>query len=181
MFPVDMLEEELSPLVDEETYPFDEQLAGNGILPVHEIADQDEQDDEYVEQQGRLQEEMMAQYQEGLNPVSASDRLDESRGALITSHGEGSGALTTREYRRVPSLNNVVNGGDVGCPTSVFVLYSSDTVQRRSQKPYRYRLAPNPCRFPFRIIQDSQHREVLPANGNAQEHNHENIAIRSPN
>ena len=114
-----MLEEKLSPLVDEETYPLDEQLAGNGILPVHEIADQDEQDDEYVEQQGRLQEEMMAQYQEGLNPVSASDRLDEPRGALITSHGEDSGALTTRECRRVPSLNNVVNGGDVGCSMSL--------------------------------------------------------------
>ncbi|KAK3202147.1 hypothetical protein GRF29_161g296268 [Pseudopithomyces chartarum] len=113
-----MLEEKLSPLVDEETYPLDEQLAGNGILPVHEIADQDEQDDEYVEQQGRLQEEMMAQYQEGLNPVSASDRLDESRGALITSHCEDSGALKTRQQCRGPTLNNVVNGGDVVCPTN---------------------------------------------------------------
>lgn len=79
--------EQLAALVDEEARAVHQELAGHGTLAVHELADQDEQDNEDVEQQRRLQEEVVAEDQKGLHAVPAADGADGSRGGCIASHG----------------------------------------------------------------------------------------------
>lgn len=68
-----VLAEQLSSLGGEGTYPPDIELARDAISPVHEIADQDEQDNEHIEEQWRLYEEVMAHNEEGLDAVPESD------------------------------------------------------------------------------------------------------------
>jgi hypothetical protein len=80
-------EEQLSPLVREEADAVDKELAGLGVLAVHEVADQDEQDDEDVEQQRRLQEEVVAEDQKGLHAVPAAYGADEPCEDGIAGHG----------------------------------------------------------------------------------------------
>lgn len=80
-------EEQLSVVVDEETYALDKELAGDRVLAVHEVADQDEQHDEDIEQQRRLEEEVVAEDQKGLHAISASNGPDDPGGAWVVSHG----------------------------------------------------------------------------------------------
>lgn len=74
-------------MIDEETYAFDEKLARDGVLSIHKVADQYEQDDEDVEQERRLQKEVMAENQKGLYPISAPYGPNNPGSAWVPSHG----------------------------------------------------------------------------------------------
>jgi hypothetical protein len=65
-------------LVEQEPNALDEHLDGEGLLAIHEVADQNEEDDEDIQVQRRGQEEVIGQEQEGLGPVSASDGANDS-------------------------------------------------------------------------------------------------------
>ena len=74
-------------VVDEETYALDKELAGDRVLAVHEVADEDKQHDEDVEQQRGLQEEVVAEDQKGLHAVPTPNGSDEPGGAWVAHHG----------------------------------------------------------------------------------------------
>ena len=54
-------------------------MAGEGLLAIHEVADEDEEHDEDVEVQRRGEEEVVKQEQESLNAVPALDGADDAR------------------------------------------------------------------------------------------------------
>lgn len=84
---IGVLEQKLSPLIDQKTYSFDEELARNGILPVHKVANENEQNDEDVQQEWRLDKEVVSHDEEGLDAVSASDGSNQPHCARVGGHG----------------------------------------------------------------------------------------------
>jgi len=60
-------------LIEQEADGIEKQLTGVCMLAVHEVADEDEEDDEDVEMHGRRQEEVVGQEQEGLGTVPVLD------------------------------------------------------------------------------------------------------------
>jgi hypothetical protein len=67
------------PLVEQEAKTVQEQLAGESLVAIHEVADQDEEDDEDIQMHKRSQKEVVGQEQERLCPVATLDRADHAR------------------------------------------------------------------------------------------------------
>jgi hypothetical protein len=66
------------PFVQQNAKTIQNQLTWKSLLPVHEVADEDEEDNKYVEVYERGQEEVVDQKQECLCPVSALNRADDT-------------------------------------------------------------------------------------------------------
>lgn len=71
--------QEEPPFVQQELKPVQEKLAWEGLLPVHEVADEYEEHDEDVEMQRRGQEEVVREEQKRLSAVSTLDRPNNPR------------------------------------------------------------------------------------------------------
>jgi hypothetical protein len=65
------------PLVNQEAHPFNYQLTRKGLLPVHEVANEDKEHDEDVEVHRRREEEVVCEEQEGLGAIPALDGSDD--------------------------------------------------------------------------------------------------------
>jgi hypothetical protein len=68
------------PFIEQETKAVNNQLAWESLLPVHEVADQNEEDDEDVQVDKGREEEVVGKEQECLCPVSAFDGSDDACG-----------------------------------------------------------------------------------------------------
>ncbi len=65
--------------IQQKAEPIQDQVAREGLLAVHKVANEYEEHDEDVEMQGRREEEMIGEEQESLRPVSAFDGADDTR------------------------------------------------------------------------------------------------------
>jgi hypothetical protein len=79
------LEQDLSPLINQDGDAFDDRVTGERGLPVHKVGDQDEEDDEYVEEERMLQN-VVCEDEVGLGAISASDTPDQHRRVVCLHH-----------------------------------------------------------------------------------------------